>query len=87
MDFHSAIGMLPRGAELAAMLVVVCFSAGLNVYATVAMLGVVVASMLAIGAGLTVARILEPLRNVRLVVPSTGTVGGRMVCRLFSTSR
>ena len=39
MDFHSAIGMLPRAGELAAMLVVVCFSAGLNVYATVAMLG------------------------------------------------
>src|SRR5215472_11773097 len=39
MDFHSAIGILPRAGELAAMLVVVCFSAGLNVYATVAMLG------------------------------------------------
>lgn len=34
--------MLPRvptGAELTALLVVICFSAGLNVYATVAMLG------------------------------------------------
>jgi hypothetical protein len=30
---------MPSGAELAALLVVVCFSAGLNVYATVAMLG------------------------------------------------
>jgi uncharacterized protein DUF4126 len=30
---------IPSGAELTAILVVVCFSAGLNVYATVAMLG------------------------------------------------
>lgn len=30
---------VPRGTELTALLVVVCFSAGLNVYATVAMLG------------------------------------------------
>ena len=36
--------------------------------ATVAMLCFVVSSMLAIGAGLTVSQILEPLRNVRLVV-------------------
>ena len=35
--------------------------------ATVAMLCFVVSSMLATGAGLTVARIIEPLRNVRLV--------------------
>src|SRR3974390_2568052 len=35
--------------------------------ATVAMLCFVVSSMLAMGAGLTVARIIEPLRNVRLV--------------------
>src|SRR5271168_1235893 len=31
--------MIPTGAELSALLVVVCFSAGLNVYATVGMLG------------------------------------------------
>lgn len=31
---------IPSGANLAALLVVVCFSAGLNVYATVGMLGV-----------------------------------------------
>ena len=30
---------VPRGTELTALLVVICFSAGLNVYATVAMLG------------------------------------------------
>ena len=37
--------------------------------ATVAMLSFVVSSMLAMGAGLTVPQIAEPLRNVRLVVP------------------
>ena len=31
--------LIPTGTELSAFLVVVCFSAGLNVYATVAMLG------------------------------------------------
>jgi BASS family bile acid:Na+ symporter len=36
--------------------------------ATVAMLSFVVSSMLAMGAGLTVAKIIEPLRDVRLVV-------------------
>ena len=36
--------------------------------ATVAMLSFVVSSMLAMGAGLTVSQIAEPLRNVRLVV-------------------
>src|SRR6476659_7927958 len=36
--------------------------------ATVAMLTFVVSSMLAMGAGLTVSQISEPLRNVRLVV-------------------
>src|SRR5215831_18867589 len=36
--------------------------------ATVAMLSFVVSSMLAMGAGLTVARITEPLSNVRLVL-------------------
>src|SRR5256884_5295299 len=36
--------------------------------ATVAMLCFVVSSMLAMGAGLTVPRIMEPLRNVRLVL-------------------
>src|SRR5215471_14758983 len=35
--------------------------------ATVAMLSFVVSSMLAMGAGLTVAQIIEPLRNARLV--------------------
>lgn len=33
------IPLIPSGTELSAVLVVVCFSAGLNVYATVAMLG------------------------------------------------
>jgi Domain of unknown function (DUF4126) len=33
------IPLIPTGTELTAVLVVVCFSAGLNVYATVAMLG------------------------------------------------
>jgi BASS family bile acid:Na+ symporter len=36
--------------------------------ATVAMLSFVVSSMLAMGASLTVAQIIEPLRDVRLVV-------------------
>jgi bile acid:Na+ symporter, BASS family len=36
--------------------------------ATVAMLSFVVSSMLAMGAGLTVPRIIEPLRNIRLVL-------------------
>ena len=36
--------------------------------ATVAMLSFVVSSMLAMGAGLTVSQISQPLRNVRLVV-------------------
>jgi BASS family bile acid:Na+ symporter len=36
--------------------------------ATVAMLSFVVSNMLAMGTGLTVARIIEPLRNVRLVL-------------------
>ena len=34
---------------------------------TVAMLSIVVSSMLAMGAGLTVSQISEPLRNARLV--------------------
>ena len=33
------IPVIPTGTELTALLVVICFSAGLNVYATVAMLG------------------------------------------------
>ena len=40
----------------------------LNKAATVAMLSFVVSSMLAMGAGLTISQILEPLRNARLVV-------------------
>ena len=36
--------------------------------AAVATLSFVVSSMLTMGAGLTVARIIEPLRNVRLVL-------------------
>ena len=36
--------------------------------ATVAMLSFVVSSMLAMGAGLTIPQIAEPLRNARLVV-------------------
>jgi Domain of unknown function (DUF4126) len=39
MLFGSLIAQLPGTKELAAFLVVVCFSAGLNVYATVALLG------------------------------------------------
>jgi hypothetical protein len=40
MTLAAAIPMIPTGNELTALLVVVCFSAGLNVYATVAMLGI-----------------------------------------------
>jgi predicted Na+-dependent transporter len=36
--------------------------------ATVAILSIVVSSMLAMGAGLTVSQISEPLRNTRLVL-------------------
>lgn len=36
----SLIPHIPTGAELTAILVVMCFSAGLNVYATVGMLGI-----------------------------------------------
>jgi len=36
----SLIPQIPKGTELTALLVVVCFSAGLNVYATVGMLGI-----------------------------------------------
>lgn len=39
MLFGSLIAQLPGTKELAAFLVVVCFSAGLNIYATVAILG------------------------------------------------
>jgi bile acid:Na+ symporter, BASS family len=39
----------------------------LNKAATVAMLGFVVSSKLAMGLGLTVRQIIEPLRNARLV--------------------
>ncbi len=40
MNLAAAIPMIPTGNELTALLVVVCFSAGLNVYATVGMLGI-----------------------------------------------
>ena len=40
----------------------------LSKLSTIAMLAFVVSSMLAMGAGLTVTQIIEPLRNVRLVV-------------------
>jgi len=39
LAFASILPPVPSGTELTALLVVVCFSAGLNVYATVAMLG------------------------------------------------
>jgi Domain of unknown function (DUF4126) len=39
MPFASILPPVPTGTELTALLIVVCFSAGLNVYATVAMLG------------------------------------------------
>ena len=40
----------------------------LNKAVTVAMLGFVVSSMLAMGSGLTIRQIIEPLRNPRLVL-------------------
>jgi uncharacterized protein DUF4126 len=40
MDLALLSPMIPTGAELSALLVVVSFSAGLNVYATVGMLGI-----------------------------------------------
>jgi hypothetical protein len=39
MPFASILPPVPTGTELTALLIVVCFSAGLNVYAAVAMLG------------------------------------------------
>jgi Domain of unknown function (DUF4126) len=39
MPLALRIPLIPAGTELTAVLVVVCFSVGLNVYATVAMLG------------------------------------------------
>ncbi|MFZ3327554.1 MAG: hypothetical protein WA231_17465 [Methylocella sp.] len=42
--------------------------------ATVAMLSIVVPSMLAMGAGLTVSQISEPLRNARLVLMPLATL-------------
>jgi hypothetical protein len=54
----SQIPSMPTGSELTAMLVVVCFSAGLNVYATVGMLGV-----LARAGALTLPPALHPIQN------------------------
>ena len=46
---------IPTGTELTALLVVICFSAGLNIYATVAMLGLLArAHLLALPASLDV---------------------------------
>jgi hypothetical protein len=54
----SAIPSIPTGSELTAILVVVCFSAGLNVYATVGMLGI-----LAHAGALTLPPALHPVEN------------------------
>jgi hypothetical protein len=52
------IPSIPTGSELTAILVVVCFSAGLNVYATVGMLGI-----LAHAGALTLPPALHPIEN------------------------
>lgn len=53
MFFTSLLPRFPAGDELTAFLVVVCFSAGLNVYATVVVLGLLAhAEILALPAGL-----------------------------------
>lgn len=54
----SLIPSIPTGSELTAILVVVCFSAGLNVYATVGMLGI-----LAHAGALTLPPALHPVEN------------------------
>jgi hypothetical protein len=54
----SVIPSIPSGSELTAILVVVCFSAGLNVYATVGMLGI-----LAHAGALTLPPALHPIEN------------------------
>jgi Domain of unknown function (DUF4126) len=54
----SLIPSIPTGSELTAILVVVCFSAGLNVYATVGMLGI-----LAHAGTLTLPPALHPVEN------------------------
>jgi hypothetical protein len=54
----SVIPSIPTGSELTAILVVVCFSAGLNVYATVGMLGI-----LAHAGALTLPPALHPIEN------------------------
>jgi hypothetical protein len=54
----SLIPSNPTGSELTAILVVVCFSAGLNVYATVGMLG-----LLARAGALTLPPALHPIQN------------------------
>jgi|SRR5579872_3172833 len=53
MPMATLAPFIPTGANLTAMLVVICFSAGLNVYATVAMLGLLArAQVLALPQGL-----------------------------------
>jgi Domain of unknown function (DUF4126) len=54
----SVIPSIPTSSELTAILVVVCFSAGLNVYATVGMLGI-----LAHAGALTLPPALHPIEN------------------------
>lgn len=54
----SIVPLIPTGPQLSAILVVVCFSAGLNVYATVAMLG-----LLARADALTLPPELHPLTS------------------------
>jgi hypothetical protein len=54
----SVIPSIPTSSELTAVLVVVCFSAGLNVYATVGMLGI-----LAHAGALTLPPPLHPIEN------------------------
>ncbi len=55
MPIATLAPFIPSGANLTAMLVVICFSAGLNVYATVAMLGLLArAQVLALPQGLHV---------------------------------
>ena len=53
--FASLFPAIPSGTHLTALLVVICFSAGLNVYATVAMLGLLShAKVLALPASLRI---------------------------------
>ncbi len=58
----------PQGRSVVALEMTLMFTQLLSKGADVAMLSFVISSMLALGTSLTIAQIIEPLRNIRLVV-------------------